>query len=214
VILSAYEQGRDLHRAIVAQVTRKSEDKINSEERKLGKALNFGLLYGASAQTFQTRARVDYGLDIPLDEAQRFKAIFDQTYLRLRWWQLEQHREAQTKGNIKTVGGRLVSFPNPANCYTDSRNYPIQAAAADLQMLAIQRIYTQLLECKLPAFLINFVHDELVLEVRDDLIDEVSCLTQDEMTGAFLELFKAYNPESIAHGLVEVGAGYNYAQVK
>jgi hypothetical protein len=50
----------------------KSEDKITSEERKLGKALNFALLYGASAHTFKIRARVDYGLDISLDEAQRF----------------------------------------------------------------------------------------------------------------------------------------------
>src|SRR5215208_3137501 len=166
VILSVYEQGRDLHRAIVAQVTGKSEDAITSEERKLGKALNFGLLYGASANTFKIRARVDYGLDISLDEAQRFKSIFDQTYSRLRWWQLEQHREAQTKSKIKTVGGRLVSFHNPARCYTDARNYPIQAAAADLQLLATQRIYAQVVERRFPAFLVNFVHDELVLEVR------------------------------------------------
>ncbi len=171
-------------------MTEKSKDKISSEERKLGKALNFGLLYGASARTFQIRARVDYGLDIPLDEAQRFKAIFDQTYSRLRWWQLEQHREAQTKGKIQTVGGRLVSFPNPANCYTDSRNYPIQAAAADLHILAIQGIYAKLVERRLPAFLVNFVHDELVLEVREDLLDEVSCLVVDEMTGAFLSYSK------------------------
>jgi DNA polymerase I-like protein with 3'-5' exonuclease and polymerase domains len=107
-----------------------------------------------------------------------------------------------------------MSFQDPANCYTDSRNYPIQAAAADLQMLAIQRFYTRLIERNLPAFLINFVHDGLVLEVREDLIDEVSCLIVDEMTGAFLELFKAYNPQSVAQGLAEIGAGNNYAQAK
>jgi DNA polymerase I len=59
VILWAYEQDRDLHRGIVAQATGKSEDESTSEECKLGKALNFGLLYGASARTFQIRARVD-----------------------------------------------------------------------------------------------------------------------------------------------------------
>jgi DNA polymerase-1 len=214
VILAAYEQGRDLHRAIVAQVTGKAEDEITIEERKLGKALNFGLLYGASARTFQTRASVDYGLAISLDEAQRFKFIFDQTYSRLRWWQLEQQREAETKGKIKTVGGRLVSLQNPEKCYTDARNYPIQAAAADLQLLAIHRIYAQLVERKLPAFLVNFIHDELVLEVREDLTDEVSSLLEDEMTGAFLMLFRPYNPEPVARGLVEVGGGANYAQVK
>jgi DNA polymerase I len=120
VILSVYENGRDLHRAIVAQVAGKSEDQITSEERKLGKALNFGPLYGASAGTFQTRASVDYGLDISLEEAYRFKSIFDQTYSRLRWWQLEQHLAAEQKGKIKTVGGRLVSFQNPTRCYTDA----------------------------------------------------------------------------------------------
>src|SRR5215212_10943104 len=104
VILSAYENGRDLHRAIVAQVTGKSDDEITIEERKLGKALNFGLLYGASAGTFQIRAQVDYGLDISLGEAQRFKTIFDRTYSRLRWWQLEQHWNAQITGKFTTVG--------------------------------------------------------------------------------------------------------------
>jgi DNA polymerase I len=198
----------------VARVTGKSEVEINGDERKLGKALNFGLLYGAGASTFQTRASVDYGLDLSLDEAQRFKAIFDQTYSRLRWWQLEQHREAQTKGKIKTVGGRLVSLQNPEKCYTDARNYPIQAAAADLQLLAIQRIYAELLERELPAFLVNFVHDELVLEVRADRVDEVSSLVIDEMSGAFLELFEPYKPEPVARGLVEVYASSNYLQAK
>ena len=115
---------------------------------------------------------------------------------------------------IRTIGGRLVSFQNPAYCYTDSRNYPIQAAAADLQLLAIQRIYAQLLRRKTPAFLVNFVHDELVLEVRADLVDEVSSLLEDEMSRAFLMLFRPYNPEPVARGLVEVGGGANYAQVK
>jgi DNA polymerase I-like protein with 3'-5' exonuclease and polymerase domains len=107
-----------------------------------------------------------------------------------------------------------VSFQNPARCYTDSRNYPIQAAAADLQLLAIHRIYAQLLRRKAPAFLVNFVHDELVLEVRTDLVDEVSSLVVNEMTGAFLELFEPYNPEPVARDLVEVGTGFNYAQAK
>jgi len=148
-----------------------------------------------------------------LDEAQRFKVIFDQTYSYLRRWQLEQQRKAQIKGKIKTVGGRLVSFQNPARCYTDARNYPIQAAA-DLQLLAIQRTYARLVERNLPAFLVNFVHDELALEVREDLTDAVSSLIVDEMTGAFLELFKPYNPAPVTLGLlVEVGVGYNYAQV-
>jgi len=61
---------------------------------------------------------------------------------------------------------------------------------------------------------VNFVHDELVLEVRADRVDEISSLLVDEMTEAFLALFKPYTPEPVARGLVEVGSGCNYAQAK
>jgi len=53
-----------------------------------------------------------------------------------------------------------------------------------------------------------------VLEVREDLTDEVSSLLEDEMTGAFLMLFRPYNPEPVARGLVEVGVGQDYAETK
>jgi hypothetical protein len=83
-----------------------------------------------------------------------------------------------------------------------------------LQLLAIQRIHNRLVEQKLPAFLVDFISDELVLEVREDVVDEVSSLLIDEMASAFLELFKPYKPEPVARGLVEAGSGCDYAQVK
>lgn len=107
-----------------------------------------------------------------------------------------------------------MSIRDPENCYTDSRNYPIQAAAADLQLLAIQRTHTALTGAKLPAYLVNFVHDELVLEVRTDVLAEVAALVQEVMTGAYLDLFKDHDPKSLARGLVEVGMGPNYAEAK
>jgi DNA polymerase I len=138
---------------------------------------------------------VDYGLEISLDDAQRFKSVFDQTYSRLRWWQVEREREAEQKVKFTSVGGRLVCFQDPARCYTDSRNYPIQGAAADLQLFAIQRIHTRLVAQKLPAFLVTFIHDELVLEVPADLVDEVSSLEVDKMTGA---LWRCSNPTRLS----------------
>ena len=73
VIQSAYAEGKDLHREIVSRVTGKPEPTITAGERKLGKALNFGLLYGAGAKTFRTRAQNDYGLEITQEEAEEFK---------------------------------------------------------------------------------------------------------------------------------------------
>jgi DNA polymerase-1 len=215
VILAAYAQGKDLHREIVARVTGKPADQISKEERKLGKALNFGLLYGAGPRTFRTRAQVDYGISLSLQEAEQFKAVFDRTYSRLRWWQLEQQREAERTGRMRTAAGRVIAFRDPRNCYTDARNYPVQSGAADLQLLAIQRVHAALREWDPPAFLVNFVHDELVLEVREDAVERVSLLVTDRMVQAFKDLFRSYQGvEALSHQLVEVGTGPNYAEVK
>ncbi|MFN2270317.1 MAG: DNA polymerase, partial [Anaerolineae bacterium] len=103
-------------------------------------------------------------------------------------------------------------FPDPDDCYTNSRNYPIQGSAADLQYLAIQRVQQAIQGTD--AHLVNFVHDELVLEVRADLVEQVRGLVQDAMTTAFLELFTDYDPAPLANGLVEIGVGQNYAEAK
>ena len=214
VIRTAYENGRDLHVAIVAAVTGKPENQVSQEERKLGKALNFGLLYGAGAKTFRNRAQMDYGITISLDEAVRFKEVFDRTYSSLRWWQMENQRKAEQRGYIQTPGGRRVCLRNPQDCYTDSRNYPIQSAAADLQYLAIKTLHAAIQNSKLPVHMVNFIHDELVLEVREDYVDETSQLLVSAMTDSFVTLFKDYAPESLSASLVEVGVGSTYAEAK
>jgi hypothetical protein len=110
--------------------------------------------------------------------------------------------------------------PNSALVYPEHNNPRLCTISLNLRANRRQirhveiRIFARLVERRLPAFLVNFVHDELVLEVREDLLDDVSCLVVDEMIGAFLELFKPYNPELVIRGLVEVASGYNYAQVK
>jgi hypothetical protein len=61
---------------------------------------------------------------------------------------------------------------------------------------------------------VNFVHNELVLEVRADPVNEASSLLEDETTRAFLNLFKPYKPAPVVRGLIEVGVGANCAHVK
>jgi DNA polymerase I-like protein with 3'-5' exonuclease and polymerase domains len=71
-----------------------------------------------------------------------------------------------------------------------------------------------LLQADLPAYLINFIHDELVLEVREDVVEDVRELLVQEITQAFLDLFASFRPEAMAQRLVEVGKGQNYAETK
>ncbi len=213
MMLGVYREGRDLHKGTVAQVTNRPEVEVTEAERRLGKALNFGFLYEAGANTFRKRAQLDYGLTFTLDEANTFKRQFNETYATLRWWQMEQYREAKHTGLVKTVTGRVIHLPNPDDCYTQARNLPIQGSAADLQMMAIRRVFYRLQN--IPAVLVNFVHDELVLEVRDDAVEEVSGILTQEMTNAFLDLFKVYRGvEETTLKLVDIGIGQNYAEAK
>ena len=214
VIRTAYDQGQDLHREIVARITGKPPAEVTPDERKLGKALNFGLLYGAGAETFRRRAWLDYDIHLASAEARRFKEVFDQTYQVLRTWQEQNHRLVERQGWLQSPAGRRIYVKNPGNCYTVARNYPVQGAAADLMMLAIQRTHAALLQAKVPAFLVNFVHDELVLEVADDAVAQVKDLVNQAMTSAFLDLFREYDPAPLARNLVEIGVGANYASAK
>ena len=65
-MINAFRTGEDLHRAISAACLRKPADEVTQEERKLGKAVNFGFLYGQGAEGFQTYARSNYGVEILL----------------------------------------------------------------------------------------------------------------------------------------------------
>jgi hypothetical protein len=111
--------------------------------------------------------------------------------------------------------GTLVSLQEPARCYTTSRETILFKPRRQIfSSLQYNRFIPSSWKCKLSAFLVNFVHGELVLEVREYLTDEVSSFLVDEVTGAFLELFRLYNLKLVSRELVVVGAGYNYAQIK
>lgn len=63
-------------------------------------------------------------------------------------------------------------------------------------------------------YLVNFVHDELVLEVQADVLDEARALVQEAMTSAILHLFRDVDPAPLAKDLVEIGVGPNDTEAK
>jgi DNA polymerase I-like protein with 3'-5' exonuclease and polymerase domains len=82
---------------------------VTPEERKLGKAVNFGFLYGQGAEGFQTYARSSYGVEIPLGEARKFRDQFFRAYAEIRRWHDECWRRAKDGVDTRqTVLGRMV----------------------------------------------------------------------------------------------------------
>ena len=74
----------DVHEITARGLTGREE--VSKEERRLAKAVNFGLLYGMSAQGLRAYARASYGIEMTLEEAERYRRGFFETYPGLRAW--------------------------------------------------------------------------------------------------------------------------------
>lgn len=149
---------------------------VQHEDRKLAKAVNFGLLYGGGATMLQQYAKSSYGVDLTIEEARQAKQAFHDAYPAITKWQTEAPAEAKHRGYVETVGGWVRRFDANSNLFTEACNSIVQGSGADLLMLAIANVHAALQG--LPARLINFVHDELVLEVREDQVTEMEELVR------------------------------------
>jgi DNA polymerase-1 len=158
-MLSAYTEGRDLH-TLTAQSFTGQED-ISNENRKLAKAVNFGLLYGMGAQGLRSYALKSYGVEMSPEEATLYRRRFFETYPGLKRWH-ERERRAWLRGDIET---RTLTDRRRTNVekLTDRLNAPVQGTAADGLKLTLALLWERRSECP-GAVPILVCHDEIVVE--------------------------------------------------
>ena len=106
-LLSAYTGGGDLHTITAQSLIGKEE--INKDDRKLAKAVNFGLLYGMGAKGLQVYALKSYGIEMSLEEAALYRRRFFETYPGLKRWH-ERELRAWLRGDteIRTLTDRAA----------------------------------------------------------------------------------------------------------
>src|SRR5215213_5637894 len=108
-MLSAYAEGRDLHTLMARSLTGREE--VTKDDRKLAKAVNFGLLYGMGAKGLQSYALKSYGVEMSLTEATLYRRRFFDTYPGLKRWH-DIERQAWRLGETETrtlIGRRRMS---------------------------------------------------------------------------------------------------------
>lgn len=200
-LLNAYRNNEDVH-TLTAKLLLEKDD-ISSDERRLGKIINFGVIYGMGAQRFAREAGVR------AIEAKQFIDRFNQRYAKVFEYLQQMQREAIANGFVETICGRRRYFnfsseslrvwqgkpPNTVDLSTiklrdqyDAQNLraaanaPIQGSSADIIKLAMIQLHEQLKP--LDATLLLQVHDELIFEVRPELWEEVRSLIQGTMENA------------------------------
>lgn len=189
-MINAYKTGADLHRLTAATVLGKQESEVTKEDRQLAKSVNFGLLYGQSASGLVRYAASSYGITLTEAQAKSIRAAFFRNYTRLRNWHNRSYNLAeQGVGEVRTRAGRRRLVPKSASVwerFTALVNTPVQGGTADGMKRAITLVASRLPE---GAALVSTVHDELVVECREQDADAVRSILNDSMTEAMAALF-------------------------
>ncbi|MFH7243211.1 MAG: DNA polymerase I [Spirulina sp.] len=189
VLVEAYNNNDDVH-ALTAKLLLEKDD-ISTEERRLGKIINFGVIYGMGASRFAREAGVNR------TEAKTFIDRYYERYPKVFEYLQQMQREAIAKGYVQTLCGRRRYFnftdgklrslygTDPATIDLDklrtngyeagllraAANAPIQGSSADIIKIAMIRLHELLKDYQ--ANLLLQVHDELVFEIPPDEWDEL-----------------------------------------
>ena len=167
-MLSAYAEGRDLHTLTAQNLTGK--EGTSKDDRRLAKAVNFGLLYGMGAKGLQSHALRSYGVELSLEEASLYRRRFFQSYPGLKRWH-DNERRAWQRGETETrtlTGRRRMDVVK----LTDHLNAPVQGTGADGLKLALALLWERRSECP-GAVPVLVCHDEVVVECDADQTADV-----------------------------------------
>lgn len=203
-MLTAYADGRDLHRQTAAAVLGIDPEQVSKEQRQMAKAVNFGLLFGQGAKGLQAYAKGSYGVNMTLTQADNAKAAFFKAYPGLSAWQTTTRQAAERAKQVRTPGGRVRALDR--NIGTECLNTPIQGGAAECLLAALAELQLDSLNARL----VNIVHDELVVECDPEQAAAVSGEVERAMVAGFLAIF----PEGSTRELVEAHTGPNWAAAK
>lgn len=173
ILIDAFNKNQDIHARTSGEIFDVPIEQVTSEMRRIGKTLNFALVYQQGA--FAT----GQDLGISTREAQSFIDKYFARYPKVRGFLTQTIDEARQTGYVSTLWGRKRYFrflndrSDPVR-KADERaacNAPIQGSAADLMKLAMIRLDKELTSRSMKTKLIMQVHDELVLEVPEDELE-------------------------------------------
>ncbi|VFP78352.1 DNA polymerase I [Candidatus Erwinia haradaeae] len=205
-LLLAFSKEQDIHCSMASEVFGVAINSVSQQQRRTAKAINFGLIYGMSSFGL---ARY---LNISIKEAKIYRDRYFSQYQRILDFIIKTQREVVEKGYASTLNGRRIYFPDITSTNTIRRkaaersavNALIQGTAADIIKKTMIDVDKWLLtQDSYKIKMIMQVHDELVFEVRKDIIEETSVQIRQLMES----VIKLDVPLS-----VNIGVGYNWDQ--
>ena len=175
-LVAAFADGQDIHRATAAEVFSTNPDAVTIEQRRSAKAINFGLIYGMSAFGLARQ------LNIGRKQAAEYIDTYFDRYPGVLSYMNNVRSSAAEQGYVETFFGRRLYLPeiNSRNgmrrqaAERTAINAPMQGTAADIIKLAMISVDDWLQHSGLTSVMIMQVHDELILEVPEHELKQVT----------------------------------------
>ena len=185
-MINAFKHHSDIHRKTASEVFNTPFEEVTPLMRSRAKAVNFGIIYGMSDFSLAQ------DLKISKKEAAEYMAIYFDRYPNIKSYLNETVEKAKEDGYVLTILNRRRFIPEIKSSNKIVKalgdrlamNAPIQGSAADIIKIAMVKVYNRLNKEKLKSKLILQVHDELILNVKENEEENVRALVKEEMEKA------------------------------
>ena len=185
-MIEAFNNNEDIHKQAAASVFKVPIEEVTKEQRTHAKAVNFGIVYGIS----------DFGLGeqigVSRKKAKEYIDQYLEKYSGIKQFKSDIVEETKEKGYVETLFKRRRYIPELKSKNFNIRqfgaraamNTPIQGTAADIMKIAMIDVYSKLKEKNLQSKLILQIHDELLIEAKEEEKEEVKELLKTSMENA------------------------------
>ena len=206
-LIEGFKNGDDVHALTAAKLFGKNLEEVNSDDRRFAKTINYGIAYGMESYGLSQR------LEIEPSEAKQILEDYWKNFSNIKNYLNSVIKEAQTYGYTQTLFGRRRYFPGISSSNGRVRmaeeraatNAPVQGSAADIFKLSMIAVANEIEQYGKDVAMILTVHDELVFEVKADIVDDVTKKIVEVMEN----VVKLDVPLT-----VDVGVGPNWAEAK
>ncbi len=186
LLTEAFLRNEDIHTKVAQEVFGVDAMNVTQDMRRTAKVINFGIIYGMSGYGLAKE------LGVSQREAQQYIDAYFNRYKGVKSYMENVLEAARSAGFVGTFFGRVRFIPEINNPDSNVRqlgervamNTPIQGTAADIIKVAMVNIHRRINENGFASRLIMQIHDELVLEVKNDEIDFVENIVKTEMENA------------------------------
>lgn len=184
-LIEAYNNSADIHRMTASQVFDIPFDEVTDAQRSAAKAVNFGIIYGISS------FGLGQNLNISRKTAEQYIDSYYERYPSIRDFLENNVKSAGENGFVRTMYGRIRPIPELDSSNFMQRSFgervamnsPIQGTAADIMKLAMIRMHDALRAKRLKAKMLVQVHDEILLEVPEEEVEQVRDIVKNAMEG-------------------------------